>query len=132
MIAQGFVTKKSLVVEENNFLYIDNVICFFKQDLSQQWIPTLPLLISKKAKLPEVVVDKGAIPFVLKGADIMRPGVVSVQTFSKEDIIMVVDETMHQPIGVGKALFSSEELLAQTSGKVVEALHFYGDEIMKK
>jgi predicted RNA-binding protein (TIGR00451 family) len=130
-LAQLFVTKKSQVVEENNYLYVDNALCFFKLEETTIWIPTLPLLISKKVSLPKLVVDKGAIPFVLKGADIMRPGVVTADEFIKNAIVMIVDETMHQPIGVAKTLYCSQELLLQKTGKVAESLHFYGDEKMK-
>jgi PUA-domain protein len=128
--AESLIQKKSRVVQEDELLFIDELLSFFK--IENSWVPSLKLLINKQAVLPRIVVDKGAIRFVLKGADIMRPGIVSAENFLKNAFVMIVDETVFQPIGIGKALYDSEELLNKTEGKVVSSIHYFGDELWLK
>ncbi|MCK4928129.1 MAG: RNA-binding protein, partial [Methanosarcinales archaeon] len=42
-----------------------------------------------------VTVDAGAIPFVVKGADVMKPGIVSADPGIKEGDLVVVTEETH-------------------------------------
>lgn len=118
--AEAFMDKKSHVVEEDDTLSINGTLTFKKHD--DQWIPSLNLLKEHNV-LPAIVVDKGTPPYIAKGADLMRPGVVSCEEFEKEAIVVIVDETHHFPLATGKALFSSTDLMAQTTGKVVKILH---------
>lgn len=132
--ASSLLSKKSTVVQEDDCLYVDTTLCFIEQNGA--WFPSLRLLVTKKdalsSILPKVVVDKGAIKFVVNGADIMRPGITSCETFFKNDLVVVVDETVGQPIAVAKALYSSQELMDQKKGKVLDTLHHVGDEYWKK
>ena len=42
---------------------------------------------------PKIVVDMGAVPYVCKGADIMAPGIRSVNgEFETNNLLIVVDE----------------------------------------
>lgn len=127
--AQTFMSKKSSVFQNNNILVVDNIPSFFNID--DVWVPTLHLLLKYTSLLPKVVVDKGAIKFVVNGADIMRPGITSSDSFQKGDFIVIVDENYSKPLAVGKSLLSSEDLLASSSGKVISNLHFIGDDIWK-
>ena len=122
-----FITKKSLLVQEDDYLYIDNVRAFFQVD--SKWVPTLHLLLQHPTILPSVTVDKGAIKFVVNGADIMRPGITAAQDFAEGDFVVIIDENYGKPLCVGRALFSSSQLLEKNSGKVVVSLHFVGDDI---
>tara|TARA_B100000029_G_C17607360_1_gene967919 strand:- start:5040 stop:5531 length:492 start_codon:yes stop_codon:yes gene_type:complete len=85
---------------------------------------------STLSSLPKLVVDKGAIPFVCKGANIMRPGIKKISNDFPTNSIVVISEDDHdQNLAVGKSLHSSEELLSMSKGMVVENLHFVGDNI---
>ncbi|MFX1258834.1 MAG: DUF1947 domain-containing protein, partial [Promethearchaeota archaeon] len=42
------------------------------------YIPVLSFLLENKVDLKTIVVDKGAIRFVTNGADVMRPGITSI------------------------------------------------------
>lgn len=118
--AQDLMGKKSRVVEEDGKLFVDGKVCFRSHE--ESWIPSLELL-REHPVLPKIVVDKGTPPFIVKGADLMRPGVVSCEQFEKDALVMVVDEVHGFPLATGKALFSSEELMAQDAGKVVKIMH---------
>lgn len=127
--AASFMDKKSDVRQEDTLLIINKEPLFLFID--NQWIPSLRLLL-KKLVLPKVVVDKGAIRFVVNGADIMRPGITTCDEFPIFSYVVIVDETLGKPIAVGQALLSSENLLKETGGKVIKNLHYIGDEFWNK
>ena len=80
--------------------------------------------------IPKLIVDKGAIPFVCKGANIMRPGIKKINDeFPINSIVVISEEEHNKNLAVGKSLHSSEELLTMNKGMVVENLHFVGDNI---
>jgi PUA-domain protein len=80
--------------------------------------------------IPKIVVDMGAVPYVCKGADVMAPGVRAIKgEFEENDLLLVVDERHGKPLAVGVALFSSENMKALNSGKIVKNLHYVGDKL---
>jgi PUA domain protein len=80
--------------------------------------------------LPKVVVDMGAIPFVANGADIMAPGIRSVQEGAKVgDVVLVVDEKHSKGLAIGVLLIERREILEKRKGKAVKNVHHVGDEI---
>ncbi|HON80770.1 MAG TPA: RNA-binding protein [Methanoregulaceae archaeon] len=95
------------------------------------WVfPTLKGLLEHPFPERRVVVDSGAVPFVVNGADIMRPGTVTVSSdIQAQRPVQVVEERHGKPIAVGIALFDSAGLLAKTSGKVVKTIHYIGDDL---
>ncbi len=123
--ASSFMHKKSQVFEKDTILFVEKKPLFFKKD--ERWIPTLHLLLERIDFLPRVIVDKGAIRFVVNGADVMRPGIVQADAFAKGAIVVIVDETVGKPIAVGQSLYDSKELLAQKEGKSILSLHYVSD-----
>jgi PUA-domain protein len=98
----------------------------------EKLLPTLNLILQEDniySLFPKVVVDMGAVRFVLNGADIMRPGIVSIDTFSDGDFILVVDVKYKKPLAIGRALFDSEKMKTLDSGKVVQNIHYLNDKI---
>ena len=80
--------------------------------------------------MPKIIVDMGAVPYVCKGADVMAPGVVTIEgEFGENDLLLVVDERHGKPLAVGVALFSSEALKTVNSGKIIKNLHYVGDKL---
>ena len=80
--------------------------------------------------MPKIVVDMGAVPYVCKGADVMAPGVVSINgEFKEKDILLITDERHGKPLAVGAALFGSEEMKATNRGKTIKTLHYVGDKL---
>lgn len=79
-----------------------------------------------------VTVDMGAVPHVHNGADAMAPGVTEADpAIGEGDLVYVRDERNHQPLAVGVALASGEEMGASDAGKVVESLHHVGDDLFE-
>ncbi len=68
--------------------------------------------------LPRVVVDAGAAKALMRGADLMAPGVRKRPEVEEGDLVLVIDEE-GKPVGIGKALV--KEL--PEKGKVVKMLH---------
>lgn len=90
-------------------------------------IPTLRYL-QEHDILKKITVDMGAVKFIIKGADIMRPGVTEIQeSIAKDDFIVVVDANNKKPLAVGIALFNTGEMQKQDSGKVIKTIHYVGD-----
>jgi PUA-domain protein len=100
-------------------------------DHENKWSPTLKYLQSNEL-LKKIVVDMGAVKFVVNGADIMRPGIVEIEEGVKEgDFVVVVDVENGKPLIVGVALFGSEEMQEKSEGKVIKNIHYVGDEIWR-
>jgi PUA domain protein len=80
--------------------------------------------------LPKLVVDMGAIPYVCKGADVMVPGVISINgQFEINDVVIVVDERHGKTLAVGLALLRSENMKNVKNGKILKNLHYVGDKL---
>jgi PUA-domain protein len=131
-IAQfNFVFDKKDTIERIS----DNVITYYMQNGKLAFIekdglciPSLHLYIAQKIAIPKCVVDMGAIKFVIGGADIMRPGIVSIETDLPLGSLVVIVEVEHQrPLAIGKLLLDSNEITQMQKGKVVANLHYLGD-----
>jgi PUA-domain protein len=80
-------------------------------------------------RLPRVIVDMGAIPYVCNGADVMAPGITDMDAFMAGDIVVVRDITHGKALAIGRALKNSSDIEAVKKGKVVENLHYVGDSL---
>jgi len=77
-----------------------------------------------------VVVDEGAVPFILKGADVMAPGIVDADEEIKEgDFVFVVEENYGRPLAIGIALMNGREMKEKNRGKAVKVIHHAKDKI---
>ena len=91
-----------------------------------------PTLLFKEfvERVPKIVVDMGAVPYVCKGADVMAPGVVKIEgEFNKGDIIVVVDVKHGKPLALGESIFDSETARATKKGAVARNVHYVSDKI---
>ena len=89
----------------------------------------LPFLdeVSILEKFPYVIVDMGAIKFVCKGANVMRPGITKFSDFEKGDIVCVIEESQHKFLAVGKAEIPSSQLNETNKGEVIKNMHYISD-----
>ena len=78
-------------------------------------------------KFPYVMVDMGAVKFVCKGANVMRPGIKNHSDFERDKIVCVIEESQHKFLAVGKALVSSDEIKNMEKGEIVKNLHYISD-----
>ena len=111
-------------IEENNSLLIGEDFLAIK--LEQH---ILPLLIKEETlqSFPSLSVDMGAVKFVCNGAKVMRPGIVKMDEFKKDDIVVVKDDAHGKYLAVGLALTSSQEAQAMSKGPVVDNKHYISD-----
>ena len=76
---------------------------------------------------PNVTVDMGAVKFMCKGANLMRPGIKKFSEFSKDDIVCIVEESQNKFLAVGKSIVDSSELDNMDKGEVLKNLHYISD-----
>jgi PUA-domain protein len=95
------------------------------------WVfPTLKGAIQFPFPERRIVVDAGAIPYVVNGADVMRPGIVSVTDDVKSSSpVQIVDERHGKPLAIGVAILDAPDIRASTSGKMCKNFHHVSDEI---
>lgn len=115
-------------VSKFNIYLIDKKPMLIEKD---DWaFPTLRGAIARPFKGRRIAVDMGAIPYVINGADVMRPGIVSVTDDIKANKpALVVDESHDKPLAVVIPLYDAEELRALEKGKAAKNLHYVGDEL---
>lgn len=78
-------------------------------------------------KFPSVTVDMGAVKFMCKGANLMRPGIRSLTEFEKDKLVCIVEESQHKFLAVGKSVVSSQEAENMDKGEVLKNLHYISD-----
>jgi PUA domain protein len=123
------ITKKDLVQtdSDNKFICVNKDLWFF--NVEDRPVPTLRLLL-KNNFLKKITVDMGAVKHVASGADVMRPGIVSIDDgINAEDFVAIVDVNNKRPLAIGIALFNSKEIEAYKTGRVVKNIHYVGDKI---
>lgn len=92
--------------------------------------PTLRGAIEHPFQERVVVVDSGAVPFMVKGADVMRPGIVAIaDDILADKPILIVEERYKKPLAVAIALMGTTDLKEQERGKVARNIHYVGDVI---
>jgi len=79
-----------------------------------------------------VTVDMGAVPFVVKGADIMGPGIVDADMEIRPgDFVWVRDVKNLRALAIGEAIVSGMEMLQKKPGKAIKSIHYVGDKLWK-
>lgn len=94
--------------------------------LKDEFIPFLSD-VTLLESFPSVTVDMGAVKFMCKGANVMRPGIKKYTEFSKGDVVCIVEESQHKFLAVGKAVTDSSELDDMKKGEVIKNLHYVSD-----
>ncbi|AAB99442.1 TPA: DUF1947 domain-containing protein [Methanocaldococcus jannaschii] len=116
------------ITDDFEIILVDKEPIAFKKD--DKVIPTLKLLLKSLPDKNLVVVDIGAIKFLINGADVMAPGIVDAdENIKEEDVVFVVDENHKKPICVGIALMNGKEMKEADKGKAIKNLHYVGDKI---
>ncbi|RZF41897.1 hypothetical protein LSTR_LSTR005665 [Laodelphax striatellus] len=95
------------------------------------WMPTLRLLHKYPFFLPWEQVDKGAIRFVLSGANIMCPGLTSpgaiMTPVEKGTIVAVMAEGKQHALAVGTTALSTDDIAKVNKGIGIENVHYLND-----
>lgn len=110
----------------------DNIICYKK---GKEYVPTLWLLHQYPHILPRFQVDKGAIRFVLSGANIMCPGLTSpggsMEDVDAGSLIAIHAEGKTHAIAVGATTLSTKEIREVNKDIGVTNLQYVGDDLWK-
>lgn len=130
---QNIIPKKSQVELVKIEDYPDILLINGKPLLMQiegKTIPTLHSMINTDITEKYATVDMGAINFVIKGADIMSPGIVDAdESIQPGETIVIIEETHHKPLAIGTSLITGKEMVENNKGKAIENLHYVGDSI---
>ena len=73
------------------------------------------------------MLDMGAVKFMCKGANVMRPGIKNFTEFENGDIVCVIEESQHKFLAIGKSIVSSSKMESMEKGEVLKNLHFISD-----
>lgn len=118
-----------LVEDKYKIILLNKKLAFFY--FENKVVPTLKLLQENNI-LKKITVDMGAVKFVVNGADVMRPGIVDIESgIVKDELVAVIDKNNKKPLAVGIALFDGKEMKAMNSGKVIKNIHYVGDELWR-
>eukprot|EP00163_Fabomonas_tropica_P031512 TRINITY_DN7520_c0_g2_i12.p1 TRINITY_DN7520_c0_g2~~TRINITY_DN7520_c0_g2_i12.p1 ORF type:complete len:109 (+),score=35.54 TRINITY_DN7520_c0_g2_i12:303-629(+) len=94
---------------------------------------SLPLSLSADPKLlPHLRVDRGAIKFVLSGANIMCPGLTSPGAGPNDDVeegtpVAIMAEGKEHAMAIGMTTMSTAQIQEVNKGVCIELLHYLKD-----
>ena len=123
-------------------LYALNDEPLFYQHMDDALIPHLKLVHKYPQCFKTVGIDRGAIRFVLSGATLMVPGLISKggrlpnteageEDVKKGDVVVVKAEGKEEVVMIGVLERSGEEMRREKRGVAVERGHFVGDGLWK-
>ena len=96
-------------------------------------IPTLKTVHKYPQLFPRVQVDRGAIKFVMSGANIVCPGLTSKggdlpeENLPVDTIVTVYAEGKENALAIGKLVMSVDDIKKKNKGIGIEVLHYLGD-----
>tara|TARA_Y100000590_G_scaffold297586_1_gene335381 strand:- start:944 stop:1414 length:471 start_codon:yes stop_codon:yes gene_type:complete len=111
-------------IEDNLQLITGKDIKILKKD--DDYLPFLSESQMLK-KFPFVQVDMGAVKFMCKGANVMRPGIKKFSEFSKDEIVCVMEESQNKFLAVGISKIDSSKLDEIKTGEILINLHYISD-----
>ena len=110
-------------------ILIDNEPLILKYN--EDYYLTVYGVIMFKPEKNKVVVDEGALNFIMNGADVMKPGIIYAdEGIKKGEFVYVVVEGKETPIAVGIALVDGKEMRSG-KGKAIKNIHHVKDKIWK-
>jgi PUA domain protein len=116
--------------ESYEIVFINGELLFLVYD--GKVFPSVRGLIKNRTDKRFVTVDMGAVSYVYNGADIMSPGIVDADTdITEGDLVWIRDDKNKQPLAVGRALISGQEMVDLDTGKAIVSIHHIGDKLWK-
>jgi len=130
-ISQAFAGKTLEIAETDEsqeFILVNGQPWLFSVE-SSLFFPTVRGAMFIKPEKKRITVDMVAVKFVAKGADIMSPGIVDVDTgIRRGDLVVICDEVHGKPLAIGRALVNADAMMGNR-GKAVKSIHYVGDRI---
>jgi PUA domain protein len=114
---------------------VDNEPLFFN-DRDGNYYPTLRLLHKYPLMMKRLRVDRGAIKFVLSGANIMCPGLTSPGATMHDEAeegtpVAIYAEGKEHAVAIGVTTMSTEAIRKENKGIGVELMHSLQDGLWK-
>lgn len=135
-VIDNIIPKKSQAIlikcEDKILIYsVDHEVVVFQtfHDL----VPTLKTVHKYPDCFQKVQVDRGAIKFVLSGANVMCPGLTSAgaklpdTNFKKDSIVTIYAEGKETALAVGRLTMCTDDIKEKNKGIGIELLHYLGD-----
>ena len=134
-IIDEILPKKLMIIakcQENIQLITVNAVVLFYNQRDGPFFPTLKLLHMYPSMMPRMQVDKGAIRFVLGGANIMCPGFTSAGGLMPSDIdeerpVAIYAEGKENAMAIGLTKMSTSHIREINKGIAVETVHYLMD-----
>ncbi|WP_406656840.1 RNA-binding protein [Methanolobus sp. ZRKC2] len=118
---------ETAIADDIPIVMIEGDVLLFKT--GDVYFPTVKGVLQLGLKKNVVVVDAGAVRFVVNGADVMCPGIVSADDdIGAGDPVIITEETHGKPLAVGTALIPGPQMKA-SSGKAIKSVHYVGDKL---
>lgn len=133
------VTSAKFKREHIQIILLKNLPIFF-QHYDGPYIPTLHLLHQYPVLLPTVQVDRGAIKFLLSGANVMAPGLTSAggrlpdpsrgeKPLAKDTPVAIKAQGKEYEVAIGILQVDTEEIRTQSKGNAIDNIHYLGDDL---
>ncbi len=129
--ASAFANRKleHVATDEQDFIFVDGEPLLFK--IEGKIFPTVKGALKLNPARRRVVIDPGAVKFIINGADVMGRGIVEADLSIKEgDLVIVVEQAHGKALAIGRALMPGNEM-AGKAGKAIKSIHYVGDELWK-
>lgn len=118
--------------EGQQLIIVNNEIVFFSVDRDGPFFPSLRIVHKYPSMMKRMQVDKGAISFVLGGANIMCPGFTSKGgalpvSCGEGEPVAIYAEGKVNAMAVGITKMSTDDIKTINKGIAVDNIHFIGD-----
>mmetsp|Transcript_33764 Transcript_33764/g.94079 ORF Transcript_33764/g.94079 Transcript_33764/m.94079 type:complete len:134 (-) Transcript_33764:69-470(-) len=112
-------------------IVVDGAPLFFNYR-SGPWFPTLRLIHKYPHAMKALQVDKGAIRFVMSGANIMCPGLTSAGARMDDSVgadtpVVIMAEGKQHALAIGLTKMSVADIRRVNKGHGVEVVHYLND-----
>ena len=113
--------------EDSRFVIIDGRFTFVSGGEGSGYLPFVGSA-DAVGLFPSVTIDEGALKYIIKGADVMRPGISKYDDWGEAGRLVVVREDKKgRAAAVGRTMVASPEMAELKKGNCVKNLHHAGD-----
>ncbi|XP_064990175.1 uncharacterized protein LOC135627793 isoform X3 [Musa acuminata AAA Group] len=128
--------RQSIADENHLNLVLVNSVPLFFNIRDGPYMPTLRLLHQYPDIMKKFQVDRGAIKFVLSGANIMCPGLTSPGGALDEEVleetpVAIMAEGKQHALAIGYTKLSAKDIKTINKGIAVDNMHYLNDGLWK-